>query len=110
MAKEYGAHVTGITLSAAQVPTARRRAQRSGLSGRLEFAEADYTATPYPSASFDAVVANESVCYAPNKKDFLAKAFRLLKPGGRVAVADGFRSDRLLSKSEERLMRVWLDG
>jgi ubiquinone/menaquinone biosynthesis C-methylase UbiE len=54
--------------------------------------ERDYTATGFPSASFDAVYAIESACYATgaDKSDFLAEAWRLLKPGGKLVIIDGF--------------------
>ena len=54
----------------------------------------DYEHTTFPPASFDAVYALESSCYAhaPDKSAFLTEAFRLLRPGGRLVMADGFLS------------------
>ena len=52
----------------------------------------DYERTGLPSESFDAVYAIEGSCYSAgsNKSAFLGEAQRLLRPGGRLVVADGF--------------------
>ncbi len=67
----------------------------------------DYEHTRYPSASFDAVCAIESSCYAAgaNKSAFLREARRLLRPGGRVVVADGFLGSGKLRGLQKRIFR-----
>jgi cyclopropane-fatty-acyl-phospholipid synthase len=53
LAKEYGAQVTGITLSAEQLAEARRRAASEGLSDRIRFELLDYRAV---DETFDRIV------------------------------------------------------
>ncbi len=53
LAREYGAHVTGITLSAEQLRAARERADKEGLADRVRFELADYRQMDRP---FDRVV------------------------------------------------------
>jgi tocopherol O-methyltransferase len=110
LAQEYGAVVTGVTIAARQVTTARRRASRKDLLGKVDFALVDYTDTPYADETFDVVWAIESVCHADDKGAFLKEAARLLRPGGRLVIADGFAADRTLTKAEADVMRSWLDG
>lgn len=52
----------------------------------------DFRCTGLPDASMDAVYAIESLCYGsgPSKHDVLHEAARILKPGARLAVVDGF--------------------
>ena len=52
----------------------------------------DYEHTTFPSESFDAIYALESSCYSAgsNKSRLIREAHRLLRPGGRFVVADGF--------------------
>jgi tocopherol O-methyltransferase len=110
LATERGAEVVGITLAARQAAMARDNAIRRGVTDRVQFEVADFTATPFPDASFDVVWAVESMCHAPRKAAFYREAARLLRPGGRVVVADFVRAARPLNSTGERLLHEWLDG
>ncbi len=67
-------------------------ARRQGVDDRAAFHAADYTATRFPGGAFDGAMAIESSCHAPgaDKAAFVREAARLLAPGGRIVVADGF--------------------
>lgn len=110
LATERGARVVGITLAPRQVAMARSHAARRGLSDRVHFDVADFTATPFPDASFDIVWAVESLCHASRKAAFYREAARLLRPGGRVVVADFVRVARPVDPAGEQLLHEWLDG
>jgi len=110
LAAECSARVVGITLATRQVAMARSHAARRGLTDRVHFEVADFTATPFPDASFDIVWAVESLCHAPRKAAFYQEAARLLRPGGRVVVADFIRAARPLDPTGEQLLREWLAG
>ncbi|HJT03643.1 MAG TPA: methyltransferase domain-containing protein [Pseudonocardiaceae bacterium] len=110
LAKERGVDVVGITLAARQVNKAGSYAARRGLAHRVQFEVADFTATSFPDASFDVVWAVESLCHAAQKAAFYQEAARLLRPGGRVVVADFVRAGRPLDATGERLLHEWLSG
>ena len=84
--------IDGITLVPQQVEQARQLAARQGVAERVRFFEADYTAAPLPAGSYDGIFAIESACHAAGyaKEDFIREAARLLAPGRRLVVADGF--------------------
>lgn len=110
LAERYGCRVVGITLSANQARSARAHARRRGVADRTEFLVGDYLRAPFGAGSFDAVWALESLCYAPRKRDFVREAARLLRPGGRLVVADGFTVEDTPSPREAQWMRAWLAG
>jgi tocopherol O-methyltransferase len=103
-----GAIVTGITLSERQVNQARENAIQKGLGSGIVFHVMDYCATSFPDASFDVIWGCESICYAQNKEKFIREAYRLLKPGGKLVVADGFV--RAMEDNDHPIVRQWLDG
>ncbi len=110
LAKNIGASVVGINLSARQLEIAHQLATANGVAERTEFSVQSFSDMRFTDESFDVVWGLESICYAEDKKRFLSEAWRVLKPGGRVIVADGFLNRQGLSKREEHHLRAWLDG
>jgi len=110
LAREASAEVVGVDLVPGNVARARRLAVRTSLADRVGFYRRDFHYTGFPDGSFDVVWAVESVCHAADGAGFLAEAHRLLKPGGRLVVADLLRTARPLGAEEEALLRRCLSG
>ena len=86
------AELHGITLVPWQVEQGRRINLARPATAGIHLALADYEDTKFPSQSYDAVYAIESSCYGTgaDKSRLLREAHRLLRPGGRLVIADGF--------------------
>lgn len=108
LAKKIGCSIKGITLSKRQQDQATQNAVQKMASHLVVFKTMDYCATDFPNESFDIVWACESSCYAERKELFIQEAFRLLKPAGRLVVADGFVS--AFENNDHPIIRNWLDG
>jgi MPBQ/MSBQ methyltransferase len=103
-----GAKLTGITRVPWQVEHARSLNHAAGCGERVCIVEGDYEDTPLSSAGYDGVYALESSCHAhgADKGLLLREAHRLLRPGGRLVVSDGFlTSGRFVSGLQERTYR-----
>jgi SAM-dependent methyltransferase len=74
-----GAVVCGLDFSAAMLAEAR------ATHPSAQFVHADAETVPLPDASFDAVVSNFGLHHVPRPALALAEAWRVLRPGGRVA-------------------------
>lgn len=110
LAKNRNAEVTGITIVESQCQKAREVARKKGVSDKTVFYVRDMRDTGFPSNSFDVVWAIESVCHAEVKADFLKEAYRVLRPGGRFVMADGFQREAPLTGNEKKMMEKWFDG
>jgi ubiquinone/menaquinone biosynthesis C-methylase UbiE len=108
MANVVGCSVTGISLSEKQIAQATTNAEKKNVSAKVHFQKMDYCRTSFPDASFDVIWGCESICYADDKELFIKEAYRLLKPGGRLVVADGFVSG--FENNDHPVIRNWLDG
>jgi cyclopropane-fatty-acyl-phospholipid synthase len=84
-ARDYGARVTGLTLSPAQAELARGRVHDAGLDGRISIVEGDYR---IHAGSYTRVASIEMIEAIGEKQFpvFFAACDRLLEPGGRARV------------------------
>lgn len=88
IAQETGALVTGVTISEFEAAEGTRKAAAAGLADRAVFRHGDYMALPFEDGAFDAVLAIESIQCASDRVRALRELLRVLRPGGRITVAD----------------------
>ena len=109
LAKKYGCKVSGITLSKRQVKTACGFSQKNNVAHLARFEEMDYTNTRFPENQFDVIWAIESMQTAPEKGVFFKEMQRVLRPNGRLLMADVFkRGDWQIDQTP--VMKTMLNG
>jgi tocopherol O-methyltransferase len=89
LASRYGARVTGLSLSDAQLRFAREHT----VGDNPRYLLRDWLENDLPDASFDAVIAVESSEHVGDKERFFSEAHRVLRPGGRLVVCAWLSSD-----------------
>lgn len=109
LAKNIGCKVIGITLSEKQAATATEFAEKRGVVQLVSFKAMNYTSTSFADNTFDFVWAIESMQTAVDKSDFLKEAKRVLKPGGKILIADCFKSYNY-PFAKNKLMQLMFNG
>jgi arsenite methyltransferase len=79
--------VAGVDFTAEQLAKARGIAEESGYS-QVEFREGRIEKLPAEKETFDCVISNGVINLAPDKNAVFAEAARVLRPDGRLAIAD----------------------
>jgi tocopherol O-methyltransferase len=130
LARESGAWCVGINLveghariatafafadaakwgTSAETPHAVRPAPSDLARTPARFVANDYTTPAFKPESFDVIWALESFCYAPDKEAWIRGMALLLKPGGRLVMADGFSGRAPATAAEARAFDMFLKG
>jgi tocopherol O-methyltransferase len=105
-ASVHRARVTAITIAPSHIPWVKRFAGMAGVADRVNTLLCDALEVPGHEC-FELVVAVESSCYLPRRQWF-RKVHSLLRPGGRVAIADCFLGRPELAAPFDRYWRSQL--
>lgn len=78
----------GVDMTAGMLARARAAVFASGLGERVQICEGIYEALPVATGSVDVVISNGVLNLAPDKRAVMLEVARVLRPGGRLLLAD----------------------
>ncbi len=95
----------GLDMTDEMLDLARENARKAGVSN-VQFLKGEMETMPLPNEEVDVIISNCVVNLSPDKDAVLREAFRVLKPGGRLAIADILTHD-VLSEVIQESMKAW---
>jgi len=95
-------HAYGVDMTDEMLALARANAAKA-VAGNVEFVKGTIEEVPLPDESVDVIISNCVINLAEDKGAVIKEAFRVLKPGGRFAVADMVELDPLAPELKKSL-------
>jgi arsenite methyltransferase len=97
--------VIGVDFSPEMIDKATSSAQALGLTN-VEFRQGDLEALPLKNATVDVAISNGAFNLCLDKPKVLGEVFRVLRPGGRLQMADMILEDHV-TPEKVQLMGSW---
>jgi SAM-dependent methyltransferase len=94
--------VIGVDMTPEMIEQARRNAASSGVSN-VEFRQGYIEELPVDDETVDVMISNCVINLSPDKAAVFREAFRVLRPGGRIAVSDIVLTDPLPKSVEDNI-------
>jgi len=95
----------GLDMTDEMLDLARRNQREAGIEN-VEFLKGEIESIPLPDESVDVIISNCVINLSTDKDRVLAEAFRVLKPGGRFAVADIVLT-KPISEAAQQHLALW---
>lgn len=89
----WPASVVGLDYAPAMCEQAAGKARAAGLDRGARFVAGDSEHLPFAEASFDVITCSNSFHHYPHQQAVITEMRRLLRPGGRLILVDGFRDN-----------------
>lgn len=97
--------ITGVELSWTMLQHARRRAV--DMRSNAEFVQASAAALPFADESFDTVLCTLSLCSIPDDRAAISEMMRVLRPDGKLILADHVESSSAPVRMLQHLVDRW---
>ena len=105
LAKHFDCKVYGLTPVREQIRVAQQLVSKQDFKPNIDFKIGHANALPFADNTLDVVLYFESPCHFPNTMDFFEEAYRVLKPGGRIAGEDWMAVNNISSHSRKNWLK-----
>ena len=86
LARRHGCSLVGVDILEAMIDRSRERAEREGVTDKVEFRVADALDLPFEDDAFDAVITESVTVFPEDKERAISEYARVTKPGGYVGL------------------------
>jgi SAM-dependent methyltransferase len=108
LASRFNVEIVCVTNSPVQAEICRRRFKE--FDGRVSVIVTDFDVLDLPSGSFDAIYALESIGYTKDLDAWLARCWRMLKPGGRLMIRSPGALDHCRREKDYRSVTAFFEN